>query len=179
MEPQTRLLKDGRQFLIREAAGPDARTVLAYLETVSGESDFLTFGPGEFDYSEAEEVAILENFQAATNQLFLLGLVAGELASILSFSGGRRPRVRHSGDLAITVRRDYWGLGAGGHMIDALLNWARQGGTITKINLQVRSDNGRAIRLYEKKGFYREGTIHQGIFVNGRYYDNYWMGLEL
>jgi hypothetical protein len=33
----------------REATGEDARAVLDHVEHVSGESDFLAFGPGEFE----------------------------------------------------------------------------------------------------------------------------------
>jgi RimJ/RimL family protein N-acetyltransferase len=43
----------------------------------------------------------------------------------------------------------------------------------------VRTDNERAIRLYEGKGFVYEGTMRKEFFVDGRYYDLHWMGLEL
>jgi RimJ/RimL family protein N-acetyltransferase len=50
---------------------------------------------------------------------------------------------------------------------------------ITKIDLRVRTDNQRAIELYQRKGFTIEGTIRKAIWIDGRYYDHYWMGLEL
>lgn len=99
--------------------------------------------------------------------------------SVLSFSAGRRARVRHFGEFGISVSEAYWGLGIGGLMIDALIAWARDRGIVTKINLRVRTDNTRAIALYKLKGFTIEGVIHKAIFMDSRYYDNYWMGLGL
>jgi RimJ/RimL family protein N-acetyltransferase len=45
--------------------------------------------------------------------------------------------------------------------------------------LRVRTDNQRAILLYERKGFAKEGTIRKEILLDGKYFDHHWMGLEL
>ena len=64
-------------------------------------------------------------------------------------------------------------------MLDRLLDWARRSGIVTKINLRVRVDNLRAIRLYERKGFVREGTVSREALVDGEYFSDHHMGLEL
>ena len=64
-------------------------------------------------------------------------------------------------------------------MLDALIDWARGTGIMTKINLRVRTDNQRALALYERKGFVIEGRIRKQILLEGKYYDRHWMGLEL
>jgi RimJ/RimL family protein N-acetyltransferase len=179
MEPHGHQLADGRVLLIREADGEDARDVLDYVNAISGESDFLSFGPGEFDLMEPEEEEFLRRCRATDNQICLLGIIDDILIATLNFAAGRRPRVRHSGGFGITVRRDYWGLGIGSLMLDALIDWAREGGIVKKINLQVRTDNRRAIRLYESRGFVIQGTGRKEVFLHGQYYDVYWMGLEL
>ena len=79
----------------------------------------------------------------------------------------------------MTVIRQYWGSGIGTLMLDAAIAWAKDTNIIKKINLRVRTDNKRAISLYEKKGFLREGRIRKEIFIDGKYYDHYWMSLEL
>ena len=179
MEPRIRHLKDGRELLIREAAVEDARTVLDYVEGRSGESDFLTFGPGEFEISEAEEVDFLRKCRESDNQLYMLGLIDDTVVSTLSFSAGHRSRVRHSGEFGMTVRKQYWGLGIGSLMLEILIDWARDTRIVKKLNLRVRTDNHRAIRLYEHRGFVKEGTIRKEIRFNDTYFDLHWMGLEL
>jgi RimJ/RimL family protein N-acetyltransferase len=179
MPPSEHKLADGRVLLIREAEGKDARAVLDYVNAISDESDFLSFGPGEFDLTEPEEAEFLRKCGAADNQIYLLGTIEDVLVSTLNFSGGRRPRLRHKGEFGLSVRREYWGLGIGSLMLDALIEWARGTGFVTKINLRVRTDNQRAIRLYEGHGFAIEGTIRREMLLDGHYYDHHWMGLEL
>lgn len=178
MDPRSHKLKNGAALLIREAAADDARAVLEYVEAVSGESDFLAFGPGEFELGETAERDVLQRYADSANQLYLLGLVDGAVAAALIFSASQRPRLRHCGELGMSVRKRYWGLGVSSRMLDALIDWAKAG-EIRKLNLRVRTDNARAIRLYEKKGFKLEGTIRREMFLAGTYYDNHCMGLEI
>jgi RimJ/RimL family protein N-acetyltransferase len=179
MEPRQHELKNGRVLLIREAMVHDARDVLDYIQDISGESDFLSFGPGEFELSEAEEEDFLRRCRDSDNQLYIVGLIADRIVSTLVFSAGRRPRVRHSGEFSMSVRQPYWGLGIGSLMLDTLVEWARATRIVTKIDLRVRTDNQRAITLYKRKGFVIEGTIRRAIFLDGEYFDHNWMGLEL
>ena len=179
IEPRQHRLQNGRTLLIREAQAEDAAAALGYLHAVCGESDYLGFGPGEFELTEAEEADCLRTFQAAPNRLYLVGLLDGTLVSTLSFTAGHRARTRHAGEFGMSVLQPHWGLGIGSSMLDALLEWARRSGIVTKVNLRVRTDNERAIRLYESKGFVFEGTIRKAIFIGGAYYDHLCMGLEL
>jgi len=64
-------------------------------------------------------------------------------------------------------------------MLDTFIEWARGTGFVKKINLRVRTDNSRAIRLYGRKGFVIEGTIRREMLLRGQYFDHYWMGLQL
>ena len=179
MEQRKYHLNNGNVLLVREAAAEDARAVLEYVEAVSGESDFLSFGPGEFELTEAEEANYLRTCRDSENQVYILGLIEGEIVASLVFSAGRRPRVRHSGEFGMSVRKRYWGLGIDSFMLDALIDWARATQVVKKINLRVRTDNERALALYEREGFVIEGTIRKQVFLDGTYFDHHWMGLEL
>ena len=172
-------LKNGSEILIREAEGSDSRQVLDYLKLVSAETDFLTFGPGEFELSEKQESEYLDNCLNAENCLYLLAFIEENLVGILCFSAGSRSRVRHTGELHTSVRQSYWDIGIASALIDSLIEWAHTTEIIKKINLQVRADNHRAIALYSRKGFIIEGLVKKEIFVNGIYYDNLLMGFEI
>ncbi len=179
MDSGRQLLRDRRMLLVGDAQVEDARAILEYVEEISGESDFLSFGPGEFGLSESEERDVLRKYQELENHLFILGLIEDRIITSLSFSAGHRPRNRHSGEFGMSVRQEYWGLGIGSFMLDALIEWARNRGIVRKINLRVRTDNQRAIQLYERKGFVNEGTIHKEIRLGDSYFDHHLMGLEL
>ena len=173
------VLRDGTVLLVRSGIVDDAAAILEYVDAISRETDFLSFGPDEFGFTLAQERAIIREYEAADNRLLLVGKVGDELAAMLTFGGGPRPRNRHTGEFGISVRRVYWGRGIASVLIDTLVDWARASAVITKINLRVRTDNARAIALYERKGFVLEGTITREIRIGDRYHDHHVMGLEI
>lgn len=179
MELRKYELKNGQVLTIRTAAVEDARALLDYVRGISGESDFLSFGPGEFELTIVQEEDFLRQCLLSDNQLYLLGLIDETIVATLSFLGGHRPRLRHSGELSMAVKKQYRGLGIGSWMLDALIDWVKATQIITKINLRVRTDNQRAIQLYEHKSFKIEGTISREMFLNGKYFAHHWMGLEI
>lgn len=179
MDARRFTLQDGRQLLIRRVETDDAAALLEYTECISGETDFVSFGPGELGLSLSEEVEFIRGRQAADNELFIQAAIEDRIVGLLSFAAGGRPRTRHAGELGKSVRKECWGLGIGSRLLDSLIDWARESGIVTKLNLRVRTDNDRAISLYRHKGFAIEGTIRRDFRINGKYFDHYWMGLEL
>lgn len=175
----TTFTKDGRALLIREAEGKDAGVLLKYLDRISRETDYLTFGPGEFSPTENEEFKFLERHQTRDNCIYLLATIDETIVGNLIFTAGSRPRIRHVGELSTSVLEKYWNIGVASSLFDSLLYWAKTGNIIRKINLRVRTDNQRAIELYKRKGFVVEGMQRKEILINGNYYDNLWMGLEI
>lgn len=176
---QHTLLKNNLQLTLRHAEPRDAENVLAFVNQVAGESENLTFGLGELGLSVEEERTFLQQTLESPTSLYIIVEIAGEIVGTLSFNVGKRPRLRHAGEFGITVLRKYWKLGIGGHMLAYLINWAKQVGTIRKINLRVRVDNLPAIHLYEKYGFVQEGCITREFYLHGQFVDAYMMGLQL
>ncbi|MDB4539951.1 GNAT family N-acetyltransferase, partial [Saprospiraceae bacterium] len=172
-------IRDGHKLLVKEAEGAEAAPIIKYVNEVAGQTDFLSFGANELGLSESDEQRFLEKCLESNNQLFLVGWINGSVVSTLSFHGGQRPRLRHAGEFGMSVDREFWGLGIGSFMVDVMINWAKSHQAITKINLRVRTDNDRAIKLYQRKGFSIEGTIRNDMLINGEYFDHHWMGSEL
>lgn len=172
-------LKNGQAVTIKEGSPEDAPELVDYLTKIGGESDFLTFGPGEFSISVEEEELILEESLAAKNKLMLLALKGNKVIGCLHFVGGARARTQHSGELGVTVLKEYWNQGIGTVLVKALIRWAKTSGGIRKLNLRVRSDNSRAVHVYEKLGFIQEGLIARELFISGQFYNFIFMGLCL
>ena len=168
--------KNGPALIIREAEATDAAAMIDYVQTVSGETDFLTFGPGEFDITLEDEEGVIAAHRRYDNQVFLLAEVDGRLVGMLNVSASQKPRLRHIGEFGLTVLRAYWGQGIGAALMQAMLDWAGATGVIRKINLAVQADNAPAIRLYERFGFETEGRLRRDLFGNGTYHDAFIMG---
>lgn len=179
MFPKNFKLKNGQSLVIREGEKGDAKTLLDFINQVAGETDFLTFGHNEFLTTEAELAEFIQKCQDGSNMLMLVGDVEGEVAGHLTFKGGERPRVEHTGEFGITVAREYWGLGIGTRLIETLIDWARESVLIRKINLRVHENNHRAIKLYHRLGFTEEGLISREYLIDGKFYGNVFMGLPL
>ena len=65
-------------------------------------------------------------------------------------------RMKHRGDFAISVAKEYWNKGIGSQLLSNIIAFAK-GNNFEIIDLQVLSDNKSAIHLYEKYGFKRIG----------------------
>ena len=173
------ILKNGNSIVIREARSPDANKILDYVNTISSESDFLTFGQGEFIMSVEQEEVFLDNTSRQNNALYIVAEIGGEIVGTLSFSAGRRPRIVHTGELGVSVLKECWGNGIGTQLIRYLIEWCKQSGLIRKINLIVRDDNLSAIHVYRNLGFTQEGLITRDLQINGRFYDALFMGYAI
>ena len=79
--------------------------------------------------------------------------------------------VQHCGTLGMGLLPPYRGHGLGRQLLSSCLAKARSNG-ITRVELEVRSDNERAIKLYERMGFEREAVKRQGMRFDGVYHDS-------
>jgi ribosomal protein S18 acetylase RimI-like enzyme len=68
--------------------------------------------------------------------------------------------------------------GVAGSLLDAAEKQMRERG-LRKLTLRVLSSNPGAIRLYERHGFTREGTLLDEFRINGRYVDDVLMAKSL
>lgn len=165
------------EIIIRKAKKSDAKALIEYLNVIGGESDYLTFGAGQFGRSVEQEEEFIVNALNKENALFIIAEVSGKVVGNLNFSGGIRQRTAHVGEFGVSILKEYWGNSIGKELVKYLINWSKNSGMIRKINLRVRTDNTRGISLYKKLGFLEEGIIKRDFLINGEFYDSLLMGL--
>ena len=173
------LLKNGKELLIRKARKEDAAEIISFLNTVGGESDYLLFGANEFHMTVEQEEQYIEKLESAQTSALIIGLVDGRIICSGSISAPERERVAHQSTLGLSVAKEFWGLGVGGYLMEALIDFARTNGKTEVIHLKVRADNARAIALYKKLGFQEIGVYPKYAKINGQYYDDILMNLYL
>ena len=164
-------------FSVERARPEDAAALIDYLRVVGGESDNLTFGAEGLPATVEEETAFLEKSAADTRSVILLAKEDGEIIGDGHIEAFSR-RLSHRAGLGITVRKAAWGRGVGTAIMERLIAHAWEQG-IEIIELQVRSDNARAIRLYEKFGFVKIGHYPGFLKVDRVYADCDLMNLYL
>src|ERR1035438_5115414 len=98
---QSIALKNNLQLTLRPAQPSDAEKLLVYFEQVSGESDNITFGPGEFGLSVQEEREVLRQHAETSTNIYLIAEIADEIAGVLTFNTFKRARLRHGGEFGL------------------------------------------------------------------------------
>lgn len=159
---------------IRPITAEDAVSFHACLDIVAREEKYLAM----------LEAPPLEQTRAFVKDTIANGypqLVAHDGARVIGWCDilpGSRVTLRHCGTLGMGLLPEHRGQGLGRELITACIAKAQAAG-ITRIQLDVLANNERAIRLYERVGFVREGVKKHGLRIHGDYFDEVFMALLL
>lgn len=166
-----------RLFVIERARPGDAAALLEYLKIIGGETENLSFGSEGVPLSVEQERAYLQSQAESTDNAQYLAKVNGEIIGTASLNR-KYNRMRHRAEFGISLKKAWWGCGAASALAEAILAFAKESG-VEQLNLEVRSDNARAIRLYEKLGFRKLCTFPAFFKIDGREIDFDLMNLAL
>lgn len=98
------------------------------------------------------------------------GRVVGDLKLLR-----RKGRLAHVADLGMAVHDDYQGQSIGTALMEAAIDMADNWLNLKRVELDVYTDNARAINLYKNFGFEIEGTRRALSFREGEYVGAYAM----
>ncbi len=157
-------------YIIREAVPDDAEKMISYLNQVGGESDNLLHGENEFNVPIEGVKRKLAMAKDSENSIVLIALENDQIIARAELEGYYPARIRHRAKFSISVRKDYWNQGIGSEMIKRISEQAEMM-KLKVIELEVISDNVRAINLYHKMGFTDIGTYKNYFYVNEMFKD--------
>mgnify|MGYP000001894457 FL=1 len=152
IEPRTFTLPSGEVLTVRSLCADDAEALNAFRYAIYSETYFMARYPEEGANLETVQTGLAACGKSPVN--FEVGAFAGEKL-VGEFGVAQvRPHIkyRHRAVMGISVRKEYWGCGLGGYLMQLAIDQTRSNG-FEQLELGVYSDNARAIHLYEKVGF--------------------------
>jgi RimJ/RimL family protein N-acetyltransferase len=160
--------RDGRRWILRPARPTDGRGLARLFADVRKEGRWLITAPGAV--SEPSESFWISEMIRAAEHLVLVAEADGEVVGNVLVSVDRGVATEHIGVLSITIAEEWRDVGIGSELVESAQRWARDSG-LRKLSLGVFPDNERAIAVYEKRGFVREGLRRMQYRSGGEYRD--------
>jgi RimJ/RimL family protein N-acetyltransferase len=149
-----RTASDGRRWLLRPARPTDSRGLARLFADVRREGRWLVTPPSAV--SQPSEAFFIGEMIRGEEGLALVAEAGGETIGNVLVSIERNVVSSHVGTLSIVVAEGWRDVGIGSAMVRAAQEWAAGHGLL-KVALAVFPDNERAIAVYERAGFVREG----------------------
>lgn len=177
--PKELATRDGRAFVVRSAKPKEAGALYDHYVTIrSREPDRNLEEADEWQATADSVRRLVEGLERAPNG-FLLVADAGGIVGALSVEGGRFRKVRHVGEVGVSVAREWRGKGVGRCLLEAAIAAAKTSPDLARLSLRVFASNVAALRLYETVGFRVEGRRPGHVRIRGREDDVILMGLAL
>jgi RimJ/RimL family protein N-acetyltransferase len=151
---EAKVARDGRRWTLRPGRPTDGRALARLFADVRTEGRWLITTPGAI--SEPSEAFWISELIRAEESLALVAEADGEIVGNVLISVDRGRATEHIGVLSICIAIDWRDVGIGNELVAGAQAWARERG-LGKISLGVFPDNDRAIAVYERHGFVREG----------------------
>ncbi|WDV47193.1 GNAT family N-acetyltransferase [Clostridiaceae bacterium M8S5] len=174
------VLKDGHKLIVRTAEESDSQALIDFLKIVDSETKFLAREPGEFNFTLEQEREFIAGMMKDDNRQLLIGEIDGIIVANCSVGiVVNNKRYLHRANMGISVRKKYWNKGIGKIMMNECIKWCKEKG-IEQLELEVVTENSRAISLYKRLGFQEFGTKKNALkYSDGTYADEYYMILFL
>lgn len=166
-------------IIFRNPIVEDAKNIVDFYNFVGGETSYLSFEKDEYPNTVEGQIEDIKALEVNPTNTMLLALDGEKIVGIATISSSHKIKSRHEGELGIVVAKDYHGRGIGSELIKRLIDWAKGNGVTTRIKLDTRADNVKAVSLYLKFGFVVEGCLKNSTLLNGEYYDLYVMGMMI
>jgi RimJ/RimL family protein N-acetyltransferase len=159
---------DGRRWRLRPARPTDGRGLARLFAAVRAEGRWLLTPPSAV--SEPSEAFFIGEMIRTGGGLALVAEADGEVIGNVLVSLERNSVTAHVGTLSIVIDAGWRGVGIGTQMVRAAQAWCVEQG-LAKLALAVFPDNARAIAVYERCGFEREGLRRRQYRVDGEFRD--------
>ncbi|MDD2434275.1 MAG: GNAT family N-acetyltransferase [Bacilli bacterium] len=176
---ETHTLKNRSTLKIRNGCKDDAAELINYLTTCNSETEFLVMSAGEMKLTIPQEEMWIKNNLESPNLYMYIAEVDGKIAGTAQIRCLGSRKTKHRGNVGIALLSQYWHLGIGTILFNALIKQAQEL-HLEQIELNFTEGNFRGQGLYEKMGFKIVAKLPNAfIFPNGERHAEYTMIKEI
>ncbi|MGY3765783.1 GNAT family N-acetyltransferase [Vagococcus vulneris] len=148
---------------LREATAEDAANLLRLVTELNQETPYILVNNQALQLTAGEMAEEIEFLHHLPKQLILVAATHNRLIGVATVSTSSDNSINHIGEIGISIKKDFWGLGLGTALLTEVLDWAAQTYDLKRLEIKVQERNTRAIKLYQKLGFQTEGIIRLGV----------------
>lgn len=162
----------------RVTLGPIVQSDLSSLLKWINDRELVIFNAPYKPISEVEHQSWFASV-VDRDDVFLFGVRLQENGDLVGYCQLNRINYIHrTGELQIRLGdRSKWGMGYGTEALLLLLKFGFKDLNLNRIYLHVLATNSKAIHVYEKVGFVREGLLREAAHIDGSYVDIVVMGI--
>lgn len=165
-----------KNYTIRNARPEDASTLAQAEREIAKTPGRLVSRPEELHDENFREKITSSSLN--TSSAYLVIEEDGEIVGHAIAEPHKLHATSHVVFLTIAIHEGHQGKGLGKMLLQHLIDWAKTHPKIEKFELQVRSSNVRAIKLYESLGFVEEGRKTKRLkYGPNDYQDDIYMAL--
>lgn len=159
---KTIILKNGTECCLRNGIESDGKAVFDNFNLTHEETDYLLSYPDENSFEAVKEGQFLKEKTESKNEIEIIAVIDGVVAGTAGIEAiGSKYKLKHRAEFGISVAKAFWGLGIGRALMEACIECACNAGYL-QLELNVVSDNTRAIAMYESAGFVEYGRNPKG-----------------
>lgn len=155
-------LKNGKTLILKNGTFFDGQAMFDVFTKTHVETDFNITYEDEIDFTSDDECKYLKNKEESPDEIEILAFVDGKLVGTAGLTKiDKRFKLRHRAEFGVSIIEEYWGMGIGRCLSEAIIECAKKA-NYEQLELCVVTSNERAINLYKHLGFEVFGTNPKG-----------------
>jgi diamine N-acetyltransferase len=164
----------GTTVYLRPLERADAPTLVPWVNDPEVSRTILLHRPMNLE----AEVAFIDRVNASEHDV-VLGVMTKDSDKLIGATGLHHIdfKNRHAAFALSLGDKEEWGKGYGTEATALVVKYAFETLNLNRVWLHVFEYNERAVRVYEKTGFRREGVLRQDMYREGRYWNTYVMAI--
>ena len=174
-------LKNGTKAIFKTPETTDAEMLLDNILAASGETDFLSRYPEDWEgFTVEDEERWINGNRKSENNLIIACYIGGKAVGSCDITFFKDMKTSHRAGIGIAVRKDFWNMGIGSAMFRELIEVAKEHKGTEILELEYFGGNERGKALYEKFGFKTVGVKPKMCKLkDGSYQDLFYMQKEM